>query len=210
MEIKIGTKFGEWEILQRADKKRRAYLCRCSCGKEKIVDYQQLRRGESTKCRSCSISIIRKKHGDYQKRLYYIWCTLKQRYKREAYKNISLCDEWRSYINFREWSLQNGYTDDLTIDRIDGTKGYYPENCRWVSKQVQAENTKLLSKHNTSGYRGVSWNTTSKKWSATISIQKKKVFLGYFVTKEEAAIAYDSFVLNNNLIYRPLNILKRT
>lgn len=56
---------------------------------------------------------------------------------------ITVCDEWRgkgSRYNFYNWAIANGYSDDLTIDRIDGTKGYSPDNCRWVTPSEQCRN----------------------------------------------------------------------
>ncbi len=59
----------------------------------------------------------------------------------EHYKDIKMCDEWyHDYEKFKEWALNNGYSDELTLDRIDNTKGYCPENCRWVSPKQQANN----------------------------------------------------------------------
>ena len=55
-------------------------------------------------------------------------------------KGINVCEAWSEYEQFRSWSLENGYNDSLTLDRIDGDKGYTPENCRWVSMKVQQNN----------------------------------------------------------------------
>jgi len=82
-------------------------------------------------------------------RIYRIWqamryrcsnCTSKSnQYYRD--RGVTICDEWlNSFDRFREWSLANGYADDLTIDRIDTFGNYEPSNCRWVTMQVQAEN----------------------------------------------------------------------
>ena len=64
-----------------------------------------------------------------------------QRFKYYGAKGITVCDEWReSYQAFYEWAMQNGYKDDLQIDRIDNTKGYSPANCRWADKITQENN----------------------------------------------------------------------
>lgn len=87
-------------------------------------------------------------------RLYNIWRAMKMRcynpsheaYKRYSSAGITVCDEWRdSFQNFRSWALENGYSHELTIDRNDNTKGYYPENCSWETYRVQERNkSKIL------------------------------------------------------------------
>jgi hypothetical protein len=84
-----------------------------------------------------------KHHGDVGTRLYNVWCGIKRRCvygdhgkwaKSYARKNVTMCDEWKySYLSFKDWALQNGYRDDLQIDRIDNSKGYEPSNCRFVT-----------------------------------------------------------------------------
>lgn len=55
-------------------------------------------------------------------------------------RGISVCDEWHDYYLFKEWALKNGYSDEFSIDRIDVNSGYCPENCRFVTWDVQASN----------------------------------------------------------------------
>lgn len=89
------------------------------------------------------------KHGGSGTRLYNVWKHIKQRTTNPRDKNfpdyggrgITICKEWRNdFPAFREWALASGYTDDLTIDRIDNDKGYSPENCRWVPFEQQGRN----------------------------------------------------------------------
>lgn len=57
-------------------------------------------------------------------------------------RGITVCEEWKNdFATFKEWAMENGYADNLTIDRIDNDNGYFPENCRWATKKVQQRNT---------------------------------------------------------------------
>lgn len=123
--------------------------CICDCGGGRIVSNDHLRNGDVTDC-GCYRKHIPffKKHGMCNTRLYNIWSLMKERCynsKRKEYCNyggrgIAVCTEWMEAANFIEWSLNNGYSEDLTLDRIDNNGNYCPENCRWVSKKVQMGN----------------------------------------------------------------------
>lgn len=80
-------------------------------------------------------------HGESKTRLYRIWQMMHQRcenphqgtgYQHYGAKGISVCRGWSTYEPFRDWALQNGYRDDLTIDRKLVSDGYNPDNCRWI------------------------------------------------------------------------------
>jgi hypothetical protein len=88
-----------------------------------------------------------KKHGKLPARLYGIWCDMHKRcfnpnaknYKWYGGKGIGICDKWiKDYCSFRDWSIDNGYKEDLTIDRINSEMDYSPDNCRWISRQENA------------------------------------------------------------------------
>lgn len=155
------------------------------------------------------------KHGDYKSRLYNIFMQIKARcyqvnsphYKNYGKRGIIVCDEWKNnYSIFKKWALYNGYSDSLTIDRINNDGNYEPSNCRWVTRCQQSENTRLLKSNNTSGYRGVTPCTTSGKWQSIIKSKKKRFYLGRFNSQIEAALAYNKFVIEHGTKH-PLNII---
>jgi hypothetical protein len=121
-------------------------------------------------------------------------------------RGITICTAWEDFTVFQHWAINNGYAKDLSIDRIDNDLGYYPENCRWATRTVQARNSKKIRSTNTSGYRGVSKHYS--KYAAIIGIDNKLISLGSFNTAIEAAVAYDNFVIANNLEHTINNIHK--
>jgi len=150
-----------------------------------------------------------KNHGKSHTRIYKIWKDIRKRcysenknsknYKSYFLKNIVVCPEWSNFLIFEKWAFENGYDENLSIDREDNNGNYEPTNCRWVTQKVQTRNTRLLNCKNTSGYRGVTLYKKNGKWRAQISVDKKKISIGYFSDIVECASAYDYFVKTNKL-----------
>lgn len=89
-----------------------------------------------------------KRHGLAKTKNWNVWQSMLQRcnnsnnkdYPNYGGRGIKVCEEWKEYINFYNWSMQNGYGDSVSIDRIDVNKSYEPSNCRWVTDKEQQNN----------------------------------------------------------------------
>jgi hypothetical protein len=153
------------------------------------------------------------KHSLTKTKGYKLWCNIIQRcynpknhsYKYYGEKGVVMEDYFKnSYENFIDWIKGIANYDnwlnssELSLDRIDNTLGYIRGNIKFSTKTEQVENQNLRI-DNKSGYKGVCYHKLNKKYGATITINKSKVFLGYYDTALEAALVYDNYVLKNNL-----------
>lgn len=145
-------------------------------------------------------------------KLYVRWLELRRRCRTPRQDSYKRKDIWWSsyfddYENFRIWSLNSGFKEGLSLDRIDNSKGYSSENCIWTDRTTQQYNQhKKVMKNLTSRYRGVSLDKRRGMWRARIYIQKKETMIGYFNKEEDAAIAYNN-KLDELKINAPRNIL---
>lgn len=139
--------------------------CVCECGNTVVRSSGNLKKAQKNNSGSCGclrnekISKARKTHGQRHSRLYNIWCGIKARccntksvaYQNYGAKGIELCPEWHDFLPFYNWSMSSNYEDDLTIDRIDNSKGYSPYNCRWVTRKEQNRNKTNNAYHTYNG-----------------------------------------------------------
>lgn len=141
-----------------------------------------LTSGHTTSC-GClhkeATSRAKKKHGMTKSRLYNIWSMMRRRcndtksisFPKYGERGITVCDEWQgSFEEFRDWAIGNGYADGLTIDRIDNDKGYSPDNCRWTTPKLQANNTRQNRVLNLNGV-----SHTLQEWSDITGINRKTI-----------------------------------
>ena len=175
----IGKKFGRLTVISfsHSNGYRKYYLCKCECGKEKIIYKGNLLAGRTLSCGCLQKEQARKYNtlpddrGRLHKilRLMIIRCedTTSNRYCRYGARGITVCEQWKNDPeSFCEWALSHGYSPGLTIDRIDNNKGYSPDNCRWSTPYEQSRNT---SKNVYITYNGKT--QTLKDWSKELGIK---------------------------------------
>lgn len=144
-------------------------VCRCDCGRLFKRPYRNITNNKIKMCKECSNNLKKqqKHHSTHNKthtRLYSIYHGMKNRcYNKNqiAYqkwygnRGIKICKEWeKSFDSFYQWAINNGYQQGLSIDRIDNSKDYCQDNCRFVNAHTQVANRRIL-KNNKTGYTGV-------------------------------------------------------
>lgn len=172
--------------------------CKCDCGNTVEVLYNNLHTGTTKSCGCLKIEKTIKRstkhgmtggHGHYT-RIYRIWLNMRRRclskkcqdYHYYGGRGITICPEWDDYAVFHSWAYANGYTDSLTLERIDNDGNYEPSNCKWATRKEQARNTrqnhyityndKTLTLMEWSEILGIHWGTLLGRLRRGWSIEK--------------------------------------
>lgn len=127
-------------------------------------------------------------HRDFP-RLRHVWSGMKARcynpnnrsYNLYGAKGITMCNEWHDFKVFARWALDNGYKEnapygECTIDRVDVSKGYSPDNCRWANATEQARNksTNVVLTYNGKTQLASDWSRELDIPLPTISTRLKR------------------------------------
>lgn len=155
LNINKGDKFEKLTVLEKTDKRLNRniiYKCRCECGNIVETTANRLTHGFIKSCGCLQkerASECNKTHGMSNTKIFMVWqdmvarCTRKTHhaYKYYGKRGIKVCNEWiDNFMNFYNWSINNGYQKGLTIDRINNDGNYEPNNCRWTTMYVQCHN----------------------------------------------------------------------
>lgn len=182
---KTGKRYHNYIVLGKYGEKNNEVLwkCLCDCGKEFIRENSKLSARKSCGCigsgrkkdttSDCYFFTTTKGMSQHSyDRLRKEWHSMKDRCKPQYHnsniyyeRGISVCEEWLIFRNFAIWALENGYDDDLTLDRIDNNKSYSPDNCRWATWKEQNNNKR---DNVVIEYRGKS--QTLKQWSEELNL----------------------------------------
>lgn len=150
---------------------------KCECGKEfSFRSYDALPEMD---CNTCRYS--RSSDWKENKKLYLIWNAMHQRCENEntyGYKwygaaGISVCVEWKTFHPFLEWAISHGYQDGLSIERIDINGDYCPDNCIWIPKSKQAQNTRLT--YNNKTIKAFGETKTYEEWAKISNITPRTI-----------------------------------
>ena len=146
----IGMRFGKLTVTGFGyDEAHKNYTWKCACDCGNVVEVKP-GNAKAGRVRSCGCAQLESAttHGQRYTRLYGIWvgmrrrCRDKNHYTYASYggRGIAVCEEWQRFLTFKEWAEHSGYTDRLSIDRIDVNGNYEPSNCRWATAKVQSRN----------------------------------------------------------------------
>lgn len=188
-----GKRFGRLKVLYKTGETKYGkalWRCKCDCGNYKDTISMSLKNGDVQSCgclqketrQSNALKIKHKKHGMADSRLYRIYHDMVSRCYRKSIngygnyggRGIRVCEEWlgeEGFMNFMKWSLDNGYNDEVTIDRLDSNGNYEPRNCRWATHKEQANNTRSTIFLEYSGKR-----KSLSEWAEITGISKRAIY----------------------------------
>lgn len=159
----------------------RRISCLCDCGK--IVDrrFDDLRSKRTKSCGCLKVDTAGQsltKHGKRHSRIYSVWSNMKSRcfnpnsssFRYYGKRGIGICNEWLDFAVFYEWAVLNGYSDTLTIERIDNNKDYEPSNCTWIVNEDQSRNTRVVHRMTMHGH-----TLCISQWSRLVGVSRDTI-----------------------------------
>lgn len=215
-----GQKFGRLTVLRfisASERTARQYdwWCKCDCGNEVKANAYKLKQGLQQSCGCLKeemkprLGEITRKYKYSNKRLYGVYKAMvdrcynkdNKRYRDYGALGVTVCNEWlgeNGYDVFAEWAMNNGYQVDAewgetTIDRIDATKGYYPENCRWITNLKQQNNRRYNRIYEYEGRK-----QTIAEWARELNLPYHVLYSGVVVYKKPLEYYFNDYIPKRN------------
>ena len=143
------------------------------------------------------------KHGMYKTKTYLTWVCMHRRLRDKRwhchanYSHLSVDPSWKEFINF--YNDMGERPEGKTLDRIDNSKGYYKDNCRWATPVEQANNRRLPkgNSKNKSGHTGIHWDDIRQKWFVQVRRNNKTTALGRYTSLGEAVTVRETYIVAN-------------
>jgi predicted XRE-type DNA-binding protein len=202
-EVNPGDIFNRLKIIEETDKHvypsgktRRKFIAQCSCGSPpKTYLLNDLTTGHTKSC-GCLDMEQKVIHGMHKSRAYQCWADMKTRcdckenkyYDYYGGRGIYYCDKWKTFEGFWE-DMQDGYSEDLTLNRRNNDEGYFKENCMWDNRNFQGH---MKRKKQNTLFKSFGITLTREgTFAARMKVNEKAVYLGSYPTELLAAKAYD-------------------
>ena len=197
----IGREFSRLTVISRVANSKSGqtrWECICKCGNTVTISGTSLVSGQTKSC-GClhkeKIGDLNRTHGLTKSKIYNSWRGMKRRCTNpnnsnfEIYggRGITFDQKWDTFNGFYE-DMGYSYQEGLELDRIDVNGNYCKENCRWSDQSEQCYNQRKR-KDNSSGRTGVNWHVKNQKWTASIRVNNKIIYLGSFINFEDAVKA---------------------
>ena len=196
-------------VVQKLDynpnNKSAKWLCKCDCGNYATVRGADLKTGHTSSCGCKKHEPSHVVHYKQGTRIYNIWKSMKNRcynknernFKNYGGRNINVCNEWKNnFQSFYDWSIQHGYSDNLTIDRIDVNGNYEPSNCRWITMSEQS-----INKTNTVYIEINGISKPLKEWTGIKEIKQS----GFFNKNAVLNCCYGLSITHKGFVWRYKN-----
>lgn len=207
--VEIGKTYNNIKVLSFSHKDnhgKKRYNCKCLlCGNNFVTLGTTVKTGKTKSCGCLSKKASKDrmtKHGMHGTDIYKRWkgmkarCNNKSYHAYEKYHKKGVCDRWNNdFINFYN-DMHSTFFEGAELDRIDNSKGYYPENCRWVTHKENSNNRDKYK--NNSGYTGVHLGKKNKTYQVNLSHNRKIIYIGSYKTLKEAVNARKDFIINFN------------
>lgn len=219
-----GQKFGRLTVIKRIGNKghNQFYLCKCDCGKEKVILKSSLISGRTKSCGCLKSHLLAERNRKYKltgkmhkkntthnlskTTIYKKYLGIKERcfnknceaYKYYGGRGITVCDEWKNnFQNFYDWAMSNGYKDDLTIERIDFNGNYCPANCKWIPRSEQTKNRRNVHKIT---YKGKTQSLSD--WARELNISFNTLYQRVITSKWNITKSFEKPILKRNRVYK--------